>query len=131
MSFRNLSQSYSRNATWLFYLSPVCALMMVSCGGSSDKCTIDLAISPRTATADHSATPPGNQVQFALSANVKGNCPEIPDSLGTWSTSDPANTDITSQGLATCLHQTSADVTISNSGTIRGRSFPSATLICK
>jgi len=124
--------------TLLFITIPSSALILSRCGyGNSNTCSIKTSISPTTATADHAATPPGNQAQFMLSDSVSGNCPLIGDSLGTWSTSDPADTTlntITAQPganvTATCVHAAPAPVTISNSGTIRGKLFPSATLTC-
>jgi len=87
------------------------------------------------ATADHNAVAPGNEVLFSLSSTVKGNCPLIPDSIGVWSTADPVNTTISNQastqGLATCLNATSTPATISNSGTITGKGYPSVILVCK
>jgi hypothetical protein len=105
-------------------------LMVASCGGyGNTTCTISAAITPATATADHTLAPPGNQAQFSLTSSVKGNCPYIADSIGVWSSSDPTNVPISSQGLATCNAATSA--TISNSSTVRGHAFTSATLTCK
>ena len=120
---------------WLLALVFLCA-SMAACGGiSSDRCVVTNAIAPVNATADHNATAPGNEVQFSLSSTVKGNCPLIPDFAGVWSTSDSVNTTISNQaptqGLATCLNATSTPATISNSGTVRGHSFPPATLVCK
>lgn len=104
---------------------------LTSCGGSTGSCVVNAAVSPATATADHSAAPPGNQAQFSLVSSVKGNCPLIPDTLGVWSSSNP-NVAINSQGLATCQNSvTSAVATISNSGTVRGQPYKSATLTCK
>lgn len=102
-------------------------------GGYGNTCTITAAITPATATADPSLPPPGNQVQFSLSSSVKGNCPLIPDTLGVWSTSDTTHTSITQQGLATCTTNgpTAIAATISNSGTVGGHPFTSATLTCK
>lgn len=107
------------------------SLMVASCGGyaNNNTCTISAAITPATATADHTLAPPGNQAQFALTSSVKGNCPYIADLVGVWSSSDPTNAPINSQGLATCNAATSA--MISNSSTVRGHSFTSATLTCK
>jgi len=120
---------------WLLALVFLCA-SMAACGGiSSDRCVVTNAIAPVNATADHNATAPGNEVQFSLSSTVKGNCPLIPDFVGVWSTSDPVNTTISNQastqGLATCLSATPTPATISNSGTVTGKSYPSVTLVCK
>jgi len=105
---------------------------LASCGGyGNNTCNITAAVSPATATADHSMAPPGNQEQFSLQSSVSGNCPYIPDTVGTWSTSDP-NVPITPQGLATCQNgSVSVIATISNSSTARGHAFTSATLTCK
>jgi hypothetical protein len=51
--------------------------------------------------------------------------------LGTWSTSAPGNTSIDSTGLAKCLSATTTPAIISNSGTVRGKKFASATLTCR
>jgi hypothetical protein len=119
---------------WLFAVVFL-SVSMAACGVSSDKCVVTTAITPANATADHNAAAPGNEVQFSLSSTVKGNCPLIPDVVGVWSTSDPVNTTISnepsSQGLATCLHATSAPAIISNSGTVTGKGYPSVTLGCK
>jgi len=124
-----------RKEPCLLSLVLMCALM-AACGGiSSNRCVVTTAIAPVNATADHSATAPGNDVQFSLSSTVKGNCPLIPDSIGVWSTSDPVNTTISNQaltqGLATCLNATSTPATISNSGTVRTKTYPTASLVCK
>src|ERR1035437_299508 len=122
-----------RERLWLMPLLLSCT-WMVACGSSSD-CTIDTAIIPPNATADHSAAVPGNQAQFSLTSTVKGNCPLVPDYLGVWSTSDPVNTTISNQaptqGLATCLNVTPSPATISNSSTVRTKAYPSSSLVCK
>jgi hypothetical protein len=110
-------------------------LITICCSTSSDTCAITTGIAPQNATADHNATAPGNEVQFSLSSTVKGNCPLTPDVVGVWSTSDPANTTISNQaptqGLATCLNATPSPATISNSGTVRTKTYPSSSLVCK
>lgn len=124
-----------RMGPWLLALVFLCT-SMAACGGiSSDRCMVTTAIAPVNATADHNATAPGNEVRFSLSSAVKGNCPLIPDFVGVWSTSDSVNTTISNeastQGLATCLSATATPATISNSGTVTGKGYPSVTLICK
>jgi hypothetical protein len=110
------------------FLSVACA----GCGGSpQNTCNITAIVTPASAISDHLAAPPDDQVQFALVSSVTGNCPLIADTLGTWSTSDPGNTSIDSAGLAKCLGATTTPATISNSGTVRGRKFTSATLTCR
>lgn len=104
----------------------------IGCGGvPQNGCTITAVVAPISAISDHLAAPPDDQVQFAVVSSVTGNCPLIADTLGTWSTSDPGNTSIDSTGLATCLGATTAPATISNSGTVRGIKFTSATLTCR
>jgi len=119
---------------WTPLLLVLCGLM-ATCGGAPDTCVITTAITPISATADHNAAAPGNEVEFVLSSSVKGNCPMVPDRLGVWSTSDPVNTTISNQaptqGLATCLNATSTPATISNSGTVRTKTYPTASLVCK
>ena len=104
----------------------------IGCGGTpQNSCNITAIVTPVSAISDHLAAPPNNQVQFSTSSTVSGNCPLIADTLGTWSTSDPGNTSINGTGLATCLGATTTPATISNSGTVRGRKFTSATLTCR
>lgn len=117
---------------FLFLAAIFLIVACIGCGGSpQNSCTITAIVTPLSAISDHLAAPPDDQVQFATVSTVSGNCPLIADTLGTWSTSDPGNTSISSTGLATCLGATAAPATISNSGTIRGRKFVSATLTCR
>ena len=110
------------------FLSVAC----IGCGGApQNSCSITAIVTPLSAISDHLAAPPDDQVQFATVSTVSGNCPLTPDAIGTWSTSAPGNTSIDSTGLATCLGATAAPATISNSGTVRGRKFVSATLTCR
>src|SRR5207248_6395551 len=116
----------------LFLATIFLTLVSIGCGGSSSNdCFITANVTPLSAISDHNAASPGNQVQFSTSSTVTGNCPLIADTLGTWSTSDPGNTSISGAGLATCLGATTTPATISNSGTVRGRKFTSATLTCR
>lgn len=118
--------------TNLWLLAMLFCVPLASCGGYGKTCSITAAITPATATADHTLSAPGNQAQFSLKSSVTGNCPYIADTTGTWSTSDPVNVPITSQGLATCQNgPVSVVATISNSSTVRGHAFTSATLTCK
>jgi hypothetical protein len=98
-------------------------------------CTITVAIVPVNATADHKAPQPGNQAKFSLVSTVKGMCPMMPDRMGSWAISDTANATIASQSpsdaIVTCLNATGSPITVTNSSTVRGRSFPPATLVCK
>jgi hypothetical protein len=107
---------------------------LASCGMSRVTCTIIAAVTPMNATADVTAPAPGNQVQFSISSKVEGNCPLVADQIGSWSSSDTVNTTISNQaptqGLATCLSAASP-ATISNTGTVRGRTITPATLTCR
>ena len=110
------------------FLSAACA----GCGGApQNTCNVTAFVTPLSAISDHLAAPPDDQVQFATVSNVNGDCPLTSDTIGTWSTSAPGNTSVDSNGLATCLNATTAPATISNSGTVRGRKFVSATLTCR
>ena len=108
------------------------SVLWTGCGGSMrNDCFITASVVPASAISDHNVPSPNNQVQFAADSNVRGNCPLIPDTLGAWSTSAPGNTSISGTGLATCLSATTTPATISNSGTVRGQKFTSATLTCR
>jgi hypothetical protein len=114
-----------------------CSAMTGTSNGGSNTCTITAEVTPASATADHALSAPGNQAQFTASSTVTGNCPLIADMLGSWSTSDAANTTVTAnpqnplQSTATCRGATANAATISYSGTVRGHAFASATLSCK
>lgn len=115
------------------------AVLLTSCGGGSmASCSISTSVVPMSATADHTAPAPGNQVKFSVSSKVSGMCPMTPDSSGTWSTSDPTDVslnNISAQAAntitATCVNATATPANISNSGTVRGKTFPAAMLSCK
>jgi hypothetical protein len=115
----------------VFLAATLLSVACSGCGGTQNGCTVTAIVTPLSAISDHNAAPPDNQVQFALVSSVSGNCPLIPDSLGTWSTSAPGNTSIDSTGLAKCLSATTTPAIISNSGTVRGKKFTSATLACR
>jgi len=116
----------------LFLAAIFLSVFAIGCGGSPrNSCFITAIVTPVSAISDHNAAPPDDQVQFATVSSVSGNCPLTPDTLGTWSTSDPGNTSVSNTGLATCLGATTTPATISNSGTVRGRKFISATLTCR
>jgi hypothetical protein len=109
-------------------------VFLASCGWYGNTCAITAAVTPSSGTADHSAIAPGNQVQFSIKSTVTGNCPLVADKVGTWSTSDPANTTISNsapnQGLAICINVTSSPATITNDGNVRGHAITPATLAC-
>jgi hypothetical protein len=104
-------------------------------------CVLQLTVDPQSATADHTAKPPGNQVNFQV---MYGPSPasacRIPTSLlmnATWTNSDPADVQInsvpgTGNGTATCIGTTSSPATLTASytppnGTVQ---TASATLGC-
>jgi hypothetical protein len=128
----------------LFFL--LLAVFGIGCGGKSQvvDCTpLDLGISPQTATADHAAAAPGNQVSFIAFNGLRPGCPPTPGPIRTdlkWSVSDTVNTKIgntlnVDYGVATCINATPSAVTVTATGTngagtgtlISG----SATLTCK
>jgi hypothetical protein len=115
----------------VFIAATLLSVACAGCGGAQNGCTVTAIVTPLSAISDHNAVPPDDQVQFALVSSVTGNCPLIADTLGTWSTSAPGNTSIDSTGLAKCLSATSTPAIISNSGTVRGKKFASATLTCR
>jgi len=120
--------------TLLLFLAAIfLSVFAIGCGGSTtqNSCFITAIVAPVSAISDHNAAPPDDQVQFATVSSVSGNCPLTPDTVGTWSTSAPGNTSISDTGLATCLGATTTPAAISNSGTVRGRKFISATLTCR
>ena len=124
---------------WLLVGGLFCALLF-SCGGrttvSGSSCPITPFVVPSTATANHMAAPPGNEVQFSTSFKVNGPgiCPLIV-TAGSWTTSDAVNTSISNQpatqGLATCLNATPSPATIGYTGEISGQPFTPATLTCE
>ena len=122
-----------RMKTSVLFLGATFLIVACSCGGTlhHNDCIITAVVTPLSAISDHLAAPPDDEVQFAAISNVSGNCPLTPDTLGTWSTSAPGNTSIDSTGLAKCLGATTTPATISNSGTVRGVRFSSATLTCR
>jgi len=116
----------------VFLAAILVSVACAGCGGSStNNCLITANVVPASASADHNLASPGNQVQFSTSSSVSGNCPLTPDMQGSWSTSAPGNTSIDSTGLAKCLGATATPATISNSGTVHGVKFTSATLSCR
>jgi hypothetical protein len=112
----------------------VVAGCLLSCmNNTSTNCSpTGLAITPQGGSADHTALPPGNQVQYAATETVPPGC-AIPPVVGpvTWTTSDTANTTIgTNSGLATCVNATAQPPAINAS--IQNPSLSgSSTLSCR
>ncbi|HUN87763.1 MAG TPA: hypothetical protein VMU28_03170 [Terriglobales bacterium] len=105
------------------------------------QCVITAAILPATATADHSASAPANQVQFSEKQTLSPTgCvppPEPAEALAclpNWTTSDTVNTSVSETGLATCLNATPTPATIKqtcpNDGVVGAVPTPAA-LTCK
>jgi hypothetical protein len=128
----------------LFFLLLFLIAFSVSCGSSSPpNCALAMAldVAPPTATADHLAASPGNQIQFVAADHTPAGCPPTPAPLRTdlkWTVSDPINVTIgntqgVDYGLAKCINATAGAVTVTASGlniqnaTITG----TATLTCK
>ena len=115
------------------------ALLLSSCGTSVHDCTptpLVVTVSPASATADHTAAPPANQVQFA--ANVSGGTvpsgcavPAVAMQLQ-WAVADTTDVSFGStNGLATCVNATSGTTTVTataRQGNAQGSG--TATLTC-
>ena len=119
---------------------PLACLSLFGCGTSTRDCTptpIIVSVSPATASANHAAASPGNQVQFT-ETSTGGVLPEgcaVPPSafVQPWTSSD--STDIqfsnTQPGLATCVNPTSGAATITAAVSKSGATGKgTATLTC-
>ncbi len=101
-------------------------VVLTSCGGNTCE-LVALRVTPTTATANHLAVPPNNQVRFAANGDYRGSCvlPTCVDCLPgvTWSVSDPANVSLApsqsgiSAIVATCVGQTNGTVTLTATAT--------------
>ncbi len=103
----------------------VALVVVCGCGApSSQSCgySFVVTVSPASATVNHAATPPGNQVQFIGTAvpTAPPGCP-IPavEALvyATWSNPDPTDIQISSadnstNGTAVCMSSTNGAVTL-------------------
>lgn len=125
-------------------LLPVLVVAIAGCGGKSQvNCgvALQLGVIPQSATADHAAAAPGNQVSFVAADIPPAGCPPTPGPLRNdvkWSVSDTVNTKIgntlnVDYGVATCINATPSPVVVTASGpnslgaTITG----TGTLACK
>lgn len=123
-----------RAVTGLFVLGVAGTLtggMLTGCATPSteNSCTLVQVILPASATANHSAAAPGNQVSFgvgfALGPGSASTCGipalVIAPSEFTWVSSDPINAPISNvaatAGVATCVGATTVPATISVSST--------------
>lgn len=97
---------------------------LVGCGGSTTPtpaCFITgINVSPKTATADHSAPPPGNMQHFdAFQSSAPSGCAFTLASLQntTWTVSDTVDASIGNQqnvnyGTATCISAAASPITV-------------------
>jgi hypothetical protein len=86
-------------------------------------CSIYVNVTPATATADHNAASPGNQVQFVGSSGetcTNGASPAVVARVyGSWTNPDPINIQISSandatNGTAICKGPTAGAVTLTD-----------------
>lgn len=126
----------------LSFLVVTALLISVGCGGQQNCELTALLVSPSSATADHSVSSPGNQVQFFAGPVMKGQCavPACVNCLGqTWTASDNLDVSISNNasdnGTATCLAATTGAVTITATAPVSTKSNKTvsgtATLTCK
>jgi hypothetical protein len=95
--------------------------------------TVEVQVSPTSATVDHGAKPPGNQTQFKGLARptAPAGCPVpewVASTYATWSNPDPADIQISSannstNGTAVCKAPTNGPVTLTGTFT-QGLSSP-------
>jgi hypothetical protein len=116
-----------RTLSALISLIVLLIVFSAGCGGGAPDCSVALALSvaPPTATADHLASPPGNQVSFVGADAPPPGCPPTPGAIRPdlkWSVSDPVNVAIgntqgVDYGVATCKNATAGAVTVTATGT--------------
>jgi len=129
---------------WKHLVCLTAALIVISatlmgCGASnmSQPCTATAAIVPATASADHTLSPPGNQVQFTEQDTLTPpGCTPPPVQPGAvcapnWTTSDATDTSVTNTGLATCINATPSPATIKQTCSFDGAVPTPAMLTCK
>ena len=105
-----------------FVVITIAALLMAGCGGTSNPmCKINsINVFPATATANHTAPPPGNMQHFdAFIASEPDGCAFIQSNLtnAVWSVSDTTNVSISNTqdatyGTATCKGATTGAATV-------------------
>ncbi len=116
--------------------------LLAGCASQNPTCGSVLAITPTTATADHTAAPPGNQQQFTATSRPVGEpgCDTplvIPVLLATWTVSDTAHVSLSSaeespNALATCLGPTTGAATVTATvGSAASATKLTASLTCK
>ena len=105
---------------WQLTFALSLSLSIAGCGTSNECSFGSLSVSPRTATADHAAPPPGNSQRFlAFGGDLPSGCAAVTSNLMnvTWSVSDPVNVTISNAqdstfGTATCIASTPTSVTV-------------------
>jgi hypothetical protein len=118
------------------------ALVLAGCGNHQDCALTALTVAPPSASADHIAAAPGNQIQFFAGASSSKGCAlaACMNCWGqTWSVSDPVNVSISNgvndNGTATCLGTTNGPVTITATTQVAGKSAhtltATSTLTCR
>ena len=142
-----MSRKHFHPTALIMSLALLAPLASTGCGGStgasSHDCSVAQALDilPNSASADHTAAPPGNKASFNGFDAIAPGCPLTPGPLRTdlkWSVSDPTdvtigNTANVDYGVATCVNATPGAVTVTATGpntagnTISG----TATLTCK
>lgn len=143
MTNRNTTPYRAGYGPFLLFCLLLCLMAFAMSCGSTPNCLLatSLDVSPATATADHLAGSPGNQVRFVAANHIPDGCQPTPAPLRTdlkWTVSDPINVTIgniqgVNYGVATCVNATTGGVTVTASGpntqnaTITG----TATLTCK
>jgi len=105
----------------------VAITFVCGCGGNATNCTLgtEVTVNPTSATVNHAAAPPANQVQFigtgGYAVITPGERCEVPAlawiAYGTWSNPDPTEIKISSadnstNGTAVCLAPTNGAVTL-------------------
>ncbi len=93
--------------------------LILGCGGGSDCGVNGINVTPSTATADHTAAPPGNGQSFSAFFQFKNNpgCPAITPAFvnSNWTASDPSvhlSSSPASVVVATCTAALPNPVTI-------------------
>jgi hypothetical protein len=122
-----------------------CSVFLVGCGAGSPNCVYStyLELSPKTATADHSAAAPGNQQQFTSESGetAKGTDCAVPlvveQVRPVWTNPEPLEISISSandstNGLATCLAATNGPITLTaTTGSGKSAATATASLTCE
>jgi hypothetical protein len=119
----------------------IAVLIAAGCGQRNCRLTA-LSVGPSSATADHLAAAPGNQVQFFATAIVPNGCASaacVNCSGQTWTVSDPDNVSISNNinnnGTATCVGATNGAATVTATAPVRTATTQTvtgnATLTCK